>query len=121
MGDGGLRLLLGIVRHGSLVKAAHAIGWSYRHAWGYLRRAEQVLGAPLAASRSGKGPARGMDLTEAGRRVLERLEAARARIDEAVGPSGPTAREIAARAARRRGRGRGRAARSPTPGPPPRG
>jgi molybdate transport system regulatory protein len=59
MGDGGVRLLLGIVQHGSLVKAAHAIGWSYRHAWGYLRRAEEVLGTSLAAPRSGKGPARG--------------------------------------------------------------
>jgi molybdate transport repressor ModE-like protein len=111
MGDGGLRLLLGIVQHGSLVKAAQAIGWSYRHAWGYLRHAEEALGTPLATSRSGKGRARGMDLTETGRRLLERLQVAREQIDKAVGPSGPTDAEIAARAAAirlRQGRARGR-------------
>ena len=54
--------------------------------------------------------ARGTDLTEAGRRVLERLQAARERIDDAVGPSGPTDKEIAARAAATRGR-QGRAGR----------
>jgi molybdate transport system regulatory protein len=102
LGDGGLRLLLGIVEHGSLVQAAHAIGWSYRHAWGYLRRAEAAAGAPLAAPRPGKGRARGTDLTDTGRRLLERVQAARARIDAAVGPGGPTGREIAARAAARR-------------------
>ncbi|HXG03170.1 MAG TPA: LysR family transcriptional regulator [Candidatus Binatia bacterium] len=112
MGDGGLRLLLGILRYGSLLKAAHAIGWSYRHAWGYLRRAEDALGTALVASRSGKGRARGMDLTDTGRRLLDRLQAAREQIDKAVGPSGPTDAEIAARAAAIRLR-QGRARRHP--------
>ena len=56
MGDGGVRLLLGIVQHGSLVKAAHAIGWSYRHAWGYLRHAEEFLSSGPHWPR--RGPAR---------------------------------------------------------------
>jgi len=37
IGDGGVRLLLGILEHGSLLAAARQIQWSYRHAWGYLR------------------------------------------------------------------------------------
>jgi molybdate transport system regulatory protein len=107
LGDGGVRLLLGIVRHGSLAEAVRELGWSYRHAWGYLRQAEARLGVALIRTRAGKGIARGMELTEAGHLLMERLGALRDCIDEAVGPSGPTAIEVAARgrrAARRESR-----------------
>jgi molybdate transport repressor ModE-like protein len=97
IGDGGLRLLLGVVEGGSLADAARRIGWSYRHAWGYLRRAEAVLGTRLTVSRPGKGTARGTSLTPAGRALVRRLLALRRRVDRTLGPSGPTASEIAAR------------------------
>jgi molybdate transport system regulatory protein len=100
IGDGGVRLLLGIVRHGSLAEAVRELGWSYRHAWGYLRQAEARLGVPVIRTRAGKGTARGMELTEAGHLLMERLRALRDRIDEALGPSGPTAIEVAARGRR---------------------
>ncbi len=100
IGDGGLQLLLGVLEHGSLLRAAKQIGWSYRHAWGYLKEAESALGAPLTTPRPGKGASRGMALTETARLVLEQLVAARNRIDDAVGPSGPTASDIAARGRR---------------------
>jgi molybdate transport system regulatory protein len=100
IGDGGLRLLLGIVRHGSLAEAVRELGWSYRHAWGYLRQAEARLGVAVIRTRSGRGSARGMELTEAGHLLMERLRALRDRIDEALGPSGPTASEVAARGRR---------------------
>lgn len=102
MGDGGLHLLQGIVQHGSLAQAVREIGWSYRHAWGYLRRAENALRTPIVRSRPGRGSARGMELTETGLLLLERLRALRDRIDDALGPSGPTLAEVAAR-----GRGAG--------------
>src|SRR5262245_53662471 len=51
IGDGGLRLLEGILTHGSLLGAAREMGWSYRHAWGYLKRAEEALGAALTVAR----------------------------------------------------------------------
>lgn len=104
IGDGGLKLLLGVLEHGSLLGAAKEIGWSYRHAWGYLKQAEAALGAPLTRPRPGKGASRGMALTETGRLVLEQLVAVRNRIDDAVGPSGPTSKDIAARGRRRQGR-----------------
>lgn len=104
IGDGGLHLLEGIASSGSLAEAVREIGWSYRHAWGYLRRAESVLGAPLLVTRPGKGSARGTSLTPAGRLLLERLRALRDRIDDALGPTGPTRDEIASR-----GRARARA------------
>ena len=97
IGDGGLQLLLGIAATGSLAAAVRQIGWSYRHAWGYLRRAEGVLGVSLIVARPGKGAARGTALTEHGRLLLERLLALRQHVDDAVGPSGPTREEVAAR------------------------
>ena len=100
IGDGGLKLQLGVLEHGSLLGAAREIGWSYRHAWGYLKQAEAALQAPLTTARPGKGASRGMALTETGRLVLEQLMAVRNRIDDAVGPSGPTKGDIAARGRR---------------------
>ena len=61
IGDGGLKLLLGVLEHGSLLGAAKQIGWSYRHAWGYLKQAEAALGTPLTTPRPGKGASRGME------------------------------------------------------------
>ena len=97
MGDGGLRLLSAIAERGSLVAAVRETGWSYRHAWGYLRRAENAIGEPLTRSQPGKGSRRGTALTECGALLLERLLDARARVDAAVGPSGPSAGEVARR------------------------
>jgi len=107
VGDGGIHLLGGILRHGSLARTVREIGWSYRHAWGYLRRAERALQTPIVRNRSGRGSARGMELTETGHLLLERLRALRDRIDDALGPSGPTPDDIAAR-----GRGRRQPTRS---------
>lgn len=104
IGDGGLHLLGGIAEHGSLAQAVRKIRWSYRHAWGYLRRAERALETPIVRNRPGRGTARGMELTVTGRLLLERLRALRDRIDDALGPTGPTLAEVAAR---------GRPARSP--------
>jgi molybdate transport system regulatory protein len=117
IGDGGLRLLLGILEHGSLLAAARQIRWSYRHAWGYLRRAETALGTPLTEPRPGKGASRGTVLTEAGRLVIERLAEIRNRVDDAVGPLGPTAAEVASRGRRAPGEVPRAGARAPAPRP----
>lgn len=63
IGEGGAALLHDVGRVGSLAEAARLHGWSYRHAWGYVRRAEGVLGVPLISTRSGKGRSRGAELT----------------------------------------------------------
>ncbi|MDR7455592.1 MAG: LysR family transcriptional regulator [Armatimonadota bacterium] len=106
IGDGGLQLLLEVEARGSLLAAARQIGWSYRHAWQYLRRAEQVLGTPLVQARPGKGRRRGTVLTPGGRCLLGMLREARERLDR-IGAIGPTREEIAARGRRRGGTGRG--------------
>ena len=70
IGEGGIELLAAVAREGSLARGAIAVGWSYRHAWGYLRRAEKVLGTALIATRFGKGHSRGAELTTDGQRLL---------------------------------------------------
>jgi molybdate transport system regulatory protein len=71
IGQGGVELLSAVAQLGSLARAARHVGWSYRHAWGYLRRAEQVLGMMLITTRSGKGAARGTSLTPAGGQLVK--------------------------------------------------
>jgi len=78
VGEGGIDLLRAVRRTGSLTGGAQAVGWSYRHAWGYLRRAEAAMGVALTSRRPGKGNKRGLDLTEAGADLLRR--AARTRL-----------------------------------------
>src|SRR5262249_58746970 len=100
VGDGGIHLLGGIFQHGSLAQAVREIGWSYRHAWGYLRRVERALHTPIVRNRPGRGAARGMELTETGHLLLERMRALRDRLDEAARPSRPAPDEGAARGTR---------------------
>jgi hypothetical protein len=63
IGQHGFNLLRAIRRQRSLVGAAREVGWSYRHAWDYLRRAEHAFDSPLVLVRAGKGRLRGMDLS----------------------------------------------------------
>lgn len=77
IGEGGVDLLREIRRTGSLAGGAEAVGWSYRHAWGYLRRAEQATGVSLTSRRPGKGARRGLDLTKAGGDLLQLANRAR--------------------------------------------
>ena len=73
IGDGGAELLRAVDRQGSLAQAARHIGWSYRHAWGYVRRAEAVLGVSLVSTKPGKGAARGAVITHAAREIVATL------------------------------------------------
>ena len=107
MGDGGLHLLRAIRQRGSLTLAARDVGWSYRHAWEYIRRAERVLGVALTGAVPGKGTNRGTALTPHGVRILETLAALRERVDGAVGATGPTRDEVASRGHRSPKRTRG--------------
>src|SRR5262249_59402572 len=63
VGDGGIHLLGGIFQHGSLAQAVREIGWSYRHAWGSLRRVQRALHTPIVRNRPGRGAARRLERT----------------------------------------------------------
>lgn len=97
IGEGGLQLLRDVEAHGSLSAAVRQIGWSYRHAWSYLRRAERALGAALVVPRPGKGLQRGTVLTPAGKRALELLGEVSGRVTRTAGALGPRREESAAR------------------------
>ena len=97
MGDGGLHLLRALRRRNSLTLAARDVGWSYRHAWEYIRRAERVLGSPLTQPVAGKGRNRGTALTARGNSLLEALAQLRDLVDHAVGVTGPTPEDVALR------------------------
>lgn len=72
-GMGRLMLLDMIEEHGSLRKAADAMGMSYRAAWGKLRATEDALGVVLVES---SGTRRGgCHLTPAGRRIRDKFRA----------------------------------------------
>ena len=73
IGEGGGQLLMAIAETGSLSRGAKKVGWSYRHAWGYVRRAENVLGTSLLAVRPGKGASRGARLTDTAVALIQTL------------------------------------------------
>ena len=84
LGEGALALFDGLDRYANLTRAAGDIGWSYRHAWGYLRRAERALGCKLTVTTPGKGRRRGMQLTPVARVLLRQLAEARGRVRAAA-------------------------------------
>ncbi|HWG30900.1 MAG TPA: substrate-binding domain-containing protein [Steroidobacteraceae bacterium] len=47
LGNPLFELLAAVMEHGSIRHAAQALGTSYRHAWGALRKWEETLGEPL--------------------------------------------------------------------------
>ncbi|MBP1715947.1 MAG: putative transcriptional regulator, ModE family [Deltaproteobacteria bacterium] len=63
-GDGKVRLLKLVERHGSIQKAAQENGMSYRHAWGAIRKMEMRSGMKLVETRAGGKAGGGASLTE---------------------------------------------------------
>lgn len=61
-----LDLLAAVQASGSIAQAGRELGLSYRHAWGLVRQAEQVLGQPLLE----RGRGQGSTLTELGRKFI---------------------------------------------------
>ena len=71
-----LRLLTAIHAEGAILQAAKTLGISYRHAWGLVREAEDILGAPLLQKHRGRGATLtrlGTILLWANRRINARL------------------------------------------------
>lgn len=81
IGKGGALLLRAINDHGSISQAVKALPQdalsemespSYRFAWGYLRKVEKRLGAPIVEKRRGyRNGAGGTALTQLGLQLLE--------------------------------------------------
>ena len=84
LGDGGLTLLHAIDSTGSVRAAAEEVGWSYRHALGYVTNAERAFGRPLVARARGGNDRGGATLTPEVRNFLRRYSTFRARLDREV-------------------------------------
>jgi len=71
-GKGTLELLQGVEQKGTLSGAAEALGMSYRHAWGVIKRVERRLGRPVLKTRKGgRRGGGGAELTETGRELVK--------------------------------------------------
>lgn len=77
-GQGTFDLLMKIQEVGSLSGAAKALGMSYRHAWGLIKRAEGRVGEPLIRTyKGGRLGGGGAKLAPAGRRLIEEFSRVR--------------------------------------------
>ena len=72
VGEGAIALLEAVTARGSLRQAAVAIGWSYRHAWDYVRQIEAALGVRVIETSPTK-PRAGAALTDGGLALLDGL------------------------------------------------
>ena len=73
-GAGRYALLREVRRTGSLSRAAHNLGMSYRAAWGKVREAEGRLGFSLLDRKRGGARGGGSTLTGDGERLLKAFE-----------------------------------------------
>lgn len=83
-GDGKIRLLKLIERHGSIQKAAQENGMSYRHAWGAIRKMEMRSGLKLVETRTGGKAGGGASLTGPGREFVGRYALLSAGLKEII-------------------------------------
>ena len=71
IGEHGIPLLEAIDELGSIQQAAGRLGWSYRHAWGYLKNMERNTGMRIVATRHGGASRGGTQLAPEGRKLLQ--------------------------------------------------
>ena len=71
----GRRLLLeAIAAHGSINRAAHETGITYRKAWGHIQAMEKRLGIPLVLRQTGGRNGGGALITSEAREFLQKFE-----------------------------------------------
>ena len=83
-GDGKVRLLQLVDRHGSIQKAAQENGMSYRHAWGAIRKIEKRSGLKLVETQTGGVVGGGARLTPQGKDFVGRFERFRQRLRQTI-------------------------------------
>ncbi len=92
-GENVFRLLEGVLRHGSISRAAEKLGVSYRYAWGLLGEAEKALGVSLMDRTVGGAYGGGAALTEEGKKLLEQSLSLEREIEEKLGRIFPSTKE----------------------------
>jgi molybdate transport system regulatory protein len=75
LGEGGAKILKNIREYESLSQTARELNMSYRYVWGYIKRAERVLGAAILVTyKGGKSGGGGARLTKLGADLLSEYE-----------------------------------------------
>ena len=75
-----IAILEAVERTGSIKHAATEVGWSYRHIWSRIKRAEEALACTLVTTQLG-GPDRDRsELTPAARHIVSRFHELRTRL-----------------------------------------
>jgi len=80
--EGRARLLRLIEKYGSLARAADEMGMSYRHAWGVVKKIEEVTGERIVLSERGGQEGGTSVLTPEGENLLEHYENQKRVFDE---------------------------------------
>jgi molybdate transport system regulatory protein len=86
IGPGKVELLTAIGETGSISAAAKRLGMSYRRAWLLVDTMNRCFREPLVASAAGGTRGGGAEVTDFGRRVLERFHAMSRAVDRALDP-----------------------------------
>jgi molybdate transport system regulatory protein len=73
-------ILEAVDRTGSIKHAAAELGWSYRHVWSRIKRAEEALGCALVTTKLGGQGKDRSELTPDARRVVSRFHELRTRL-----------------------------------------
>jgi len=73
-------ILEAVDRTGSIKHAAAELGWSYRHVWSRIKRAEEALGCTLVTTRLGGQGKDRSELTPDSRGVVFRFHELRGRL-----------------------------------------
>jgi molybdate transport system regulatory protein len=83
-GNGKIGLLKRIGDTGSIQKAADQMGMSYRHAWGFIQKAEKRSGIKFLETQVGGRDGGGARLTPQGKDFLERYSKFREGLDDYI-------------------------------------
>lgn len=86
-GRGMIAILAAIDDCGSIKLAARALGRSYRHIWGRVKRAEDALGLALVESSVGGAGTRRSELTEFSRQLMARFSAVESQMSRSLAQS----------------------------------
>lgn len=91
MGRDRIKLLEAVAEHGSITKAAKAVGFSYKTAWDAVNAINNLLPRPAFVTRAGGKSGGGAEVTEEGRRLIiafRRLEERLSRISTVISEEG---------------------------------
>ena len=86
-----IKMLEAVVEHGSITKAAKAVGFSYKAAWDAVDSINNLLPSPAFVTKAGGRAGGGAEVTPEGRRLIatfHRLEERMSRISSLIAEEG---------------------------------